>query len=124
MTAQVVLDKIKNGESNTQEFKRCGGSIEKDVLESVCSFLNRFGGDIFLGVLDDGTINGVPEKAADTLIRNLTNLCNNANVFNPVCVVSCETVKIEDKTIIVVHVPPSSTVHSLKGKVYDRSGDV
>ena len=94
MTAQVVLDKIKNGESNTQEFKRCGGSIEKDVLESVCSFLNRFGGDIFLGVLDDGTINGVPEKAADALIRNLTNLCNNANVFDPVCVVSCETVKI------------------------------
>lgn len=75
MTAQVILDKISKGESNTLEFKRCGGSIEKDVLETVCSFLNRFGGDILLGVLDDGTVAGVPEKAADDLIRNLTNPC-------------------------------------------------
>ena len=46
------------------EFKRCGNGIESDVYETVCSFLNRFGGDIFLGVLDDGTVLGVPEKAA------------------------------------------------------------
>ena len=124
MTAQIVLEKIKQGESNTLEFKRCGGNIENDVLESVCSFLNRFGGDILLGVLDDGTIKGVPEKTADDLIRSLTNLCNNPDLFDPVCVVSSEKVRVEDKTIIVVHVPPSSTLHRFKGEFYDRHGDV
>lgn len=124
MTPEVVLQKIKQGESNKQEFKRCGGSIEKDVLETVCSFLNRFGGDIMLGVLDNGTICGVPEKSAENLMRNLTNLCNDPKLFDPVCVVTCEAVEIEGKTVIVVNVPPSSTVHSFKGKVYDRSSDV
>ena len=124
MTPEVVLQKIKQGESNKQEFKRCGGNIEKDVLETVCSFLNRFGGDIMLGVLDNGSICGVPEKSAENLMRNLTNLCNDPKLFDPVCVVTCEAVEIEGKTVIVVNVPPSSTVHSFKGKVYDRSGDV
>ena len=52
------------GETVAVEFKRCGNGIEHDVYETVCSFLNRFGGDIFMGVLDDGTVLGVPEKAA------------------------------------------------------------
>lgn len=52
------------GETAALEFKRCGNGIENDTYETVCSFLNRFGGDIFLGVLDDGTVAGVPEKSS------------------------------------------------------------
>ena len=51
------LDKIRQiGETVSVEFKRCGGNIEHDVYETVCSFSNRFGGDIYLGILDDGTV--------------------------------------------------------------------
>ena len=39
------------GETVAVEFKRCGNGIESDTYETVCSFLNRFGGDLFLGVL-------------------------------------------------------------------------
>ena len=124
MKEQVVLEKIKKGESNTLEFKRCGGNIETDVLESVCAFLNRFGGDILLGVLDDGTVSGVPEKAVGDLIRNLNNLCNNPDLFDPVCVVSSESVQVKNKTVIVVHVSSSSTLHRFKGEFYDRRDDV
>ena len=63
MTAQKALDKIALGENLICEFKRCSGNIEHDVLETVCAFLNRWGGDFFLGVEDDGAILGVPEKA-------------------------------------------------------------
>lgn len=59
------------GETVAVEFKRCGNGIEADTYETVCSFLNRFGGDIFLGVLDDGTVVGVPPKAAPDMVRNL-----------------------------------------------------
>ena len=124
MREEIALQKIQLGEGITQEFKRCGGSIEKDVLETVCSFLNRFGGDIFLGVNDDGSIEGVSEKAARELIRNLNNLLSDEKLFSPACVVSSEIVKVKNKTIICVHVAPSSTLHTFKGKFYDRTGDV
>ena len=52
------------GETVAVEFKRCGNGIENDTYETVCSFLNRFGGDLFMGILDDGTVVGIPEKAA------------------------------------------------------------
>ena len=124
MNAETALQRIKQGEGITQEFKRCGGKIENDVLQSVCAFLNRFGGDIFLGVLDDGTIEGVSEQAAPELIRNLNNLLNNENLFSPTCVVASDIIKINDKTIICVHVASSSTLHTFKGKFYDRTGDI
>lgn len=47
------------GETIVVEFKRCGNGIESDTYETVCSFLNRFGGDLLMGVLDDGTVAGV-----------------------------------------------------------------
>ena len=37
------------GETVAVEFKRCGNGIESDTYETVCSFLNRFGG-IYLWV--------------------------------------------------------------------------
>jgi ATP-dependent DNA helicase RecG len=33
-------------------------------------FLNRFGGDIFLGVEDSGKVKGLSEKAALDMIKN------------------------------------------------------
>ena len=44
---------LQIGETIAVEFKRCSNQIENDVYQSVCSFLNRFGGDIYLGVEDD-----------------------------------------------------------------------
>ena len=41
---------LQIGETIAVEFKRCSNRIENDVYQSVCSFLNRFGGDIYLGV--------------------------------------------------------------------------
>ena len=43
-------DKFKNdlliGETSSVEFNRCGNEVEHDVFESICAFLNRFGGDV------------------------------------------------------------------------------
>ena len=56
------------GEHVAVEFNRCGNGIEHDVYESVCAFLNRFGGDLFMGVLDDGTIVGIPENSVSDMM--------------------------------------------------------
>ncbi len=39
---------ISSGESITVEFKESKKKLNKDVYESVCSLLNRYGGHLFL----------------------------------------------------------------------------
>lgn len=111
------------GETIAVEFKRCGNGIENDVYESVCSFLNRFGGDIFLGVLDNGAVAGVPEKAAPDMVKNFISTVSNQNMFAPTVYLSPEILSYQGKTIIHVHVPPSAEVHSFKRVIYDRVDD-
>ena len=77
MDAKIIKSMLEIGETIAVEFKRCGNGIENDVYESVCSFLNRFGGDIFMGVLDDGTVSGGPEKAAPDMVRNFISCVSN-----------------------------------------------
>ncbi len=122
------LEKLKNilniGETVTTEFKRCGNGIENDVYESVCSFLNRFGGDVFMGVLDDGTVAGVPEKAALGMARNFIKVISDPNLFMPTVYLTPEIIKLENGMIILhVHVPSSAEVHSFKRVIYDRVDD-
>lgn len=103
------------GETVVVEFKRCGNGIESDTYETVCSFLNRFGGDIFMGVLDDGTVVGVPEKAAPDMVKNFITVISNPALFSPTIYLAPEVIKDEQgHSIIHVHIPPSAEVHSYK----------
>ena len=112
------------GETVAVEFKRCGNGIEADTYETVCSFLNRFGGDIFLGVLDDGTVVGVPPKAAPDMVRNFIKVMANPKLFSPTVYLVPQIIEYDEKrTIIHVHIPPSAEVHSYKKVIYDRVND-
>lgn len=112
------------GETVAVEFKRCGNGIENDTYETVCSFLNRFGGDLFMGVLDDGTVIGVPEKAALDMVKNFIKVISNPILFSPTIYLVPEIIKYDEKrTVIHVHIPPSAEVHSFKKVIYDRVDD-
>ena len=63
------------------EFKSCTNAISHSVYETVCSFLNHSGGTIYLGINDDGIIEGVNEAQAETLKKNLITAFNNKNLF-------------------------------------------
>lgn len=122
------LDKVKSmletRETVAIEFKRCGNGIEPDTYESVCSFLNRFGGDIFLDVLNDGTVVGVPKKAVPDMIKNFIKVVSNPTLFSPTVYLVPEEIQYDEKhTIIQIHVPPSAEVHSFKRIIYDRVDD-
>lgn len=123
MDAKIIKSMLEIGETIAVEFKRCGNGIENDVYESVCSFLNRFGGDIFMGVLDDGTVSGVPEKAAPDMVRNFISCVSNPSMFSPTVYLTPEIISYEGKTIIHVHILPSAEVHSFKKVIYDRVND-
>ncbi len=124
MDLKEFQDIVKIGETVAVEFKRCGNGIESDVYESVCSFLNRFGGDIFIGVLNDGTVVGVPPKAASDMIKNFITVVSNPALFSPTIYLAPEVIEDEQgHKVIHVHVPPSAEVHSYKKIVYDRVDD-
>ena len=52
MTADELKKIIQSGEKIDVEFKQSENDLTKDVYQSVCSFNNRNGGHIVLGVVD------------------------------------------------------------------------
>ena len=123
MDEKMIRSFLTIGENVGVEFKRCGNQIEADVYETVCSFLNRFGGDIFLGVNDDGTVSGISPKQAPDLIKNFIKSISNPQFFNPSAYLVPEMEQYEGKILIHIHVPPSSEVHRFKRVIYDRVDD-
>jgi len=111
------------GETVAVEFKRCGNGTQNDTYETVCSFLNRFGGDIYLGVEDDGTVSGVSKNAVSDIIKNFIKMIGNPDILSPTVYLTPEIVEYKGKTIIHIHIPPSSEVHSYKKIIYDRVDD-
>lgn len=115
---------LRAGEGVSTEFKRCDNQPEADFFETVCSFANRQGGNIFLGVEDDGTVLGVSRGAALSIKRNIANILNDPKVFRPAPLVEPEDVECDGKLVIRVWVPMGPAVYSYKGVVYDRLADV
>lgn len=108
------------GENVVIEFKRAGNGPEHDTYESICAFLNRQGGDVLLGVTDDGKVIGVPPKAASSMVRQIVNVMNDPNLWEPRIAVYPEVIVYRGKTIIRIHVPTGPDVYRFKGKCYDR----
>lgn len=116
---------VRAGEGMSLEFKRCGGKVERDVYETICSFANRQGGSILLGVLDDGTVSGVSPKAVAYIERNIVNVANDPSMFNVAPALEFERLKGDGgKTVIRVWVPMGPALYSFKGTIYDRAADV
>jgi len=72
-----IIDIISNGEGLTTEFKKSREKVTSDVYQSICAFLNRKGGQVFLGVEDDRTITGIKEDAVEQIKKDL-------GIFKPV----------------------------------------
>jgi ATP-dependent DNA helicase RecG len=102
MDAAELSRVLERGENISIEFKRCGVQPETDTFETICSFNNRFGGSIFLGVLDDGTVEGIDRKQAIAVERNLVNVIGNPKLFNVAPVIETERIEYDGKLVIRV----------------------
>lgn len=120
-----ALDRyIQAGEGISVEFKRCGSQPGQDTFETICSFANRQGGSILLGVRDDGAVEGVPEASALNIERNISNVTSNPNLFNVSPLVEFERLHdTEGRLVIRVWVPMGPSLYTFKGAVYDRVAD-
>lgn len=93
MTPEKFAQFLEQGEGQCIEFKRCGNIPHADTFKTVCSFANRLGGDIFLGVGNDGTVAGVNEKAVLDIERNIVNVTSNPATFVPAPSLEFEKIK-------------------------------
>lgn len=83
MDSKELMKIIQNGEGNSIEFKESMKEITKDVYDTVCSFSNRDGGHILLGVRDNGEITGVDETAVIKMKKDFVTAVNNPNKVYP-----------------------------------------
>jgi len=114
---------IAGGESRNVEFKTARRQLPRNLYETVCAFLNRDGGDILLGVEDDGGAPGVERDCAEQMKRDFANAINNAQKLNPPGYLSLQEVDHDGALLLHVVVPPSSQVHRCNGRIYDRNED-
>ena len=59
MEEKLIKKLIQDGEKIDVEFKESKEGLNKDIYDTVCSFNNRNGGHIFLGVNDNREIIGL-----------------------------------------------------------------
>ncbi len=69
-----LLALIEQGESHNVELKKSTTDITKDIYDTVCSFSNRDGGHIFLGVKDNGTIIGIQSDCIDQMKKDFVTM--------------------------------------------------
>ena len=118
-----LLEIISQGEGISVEFKKSTSDITKDVYDTVCSFSNRDGGHIFLGVRDDGVVLGVNPDAIPRMKKDFVTSINNAQKLYPPLYLQLEQYTIEGKEILYVYVPVSSQVCRHHGRIFDRSNE-
>ncbi|GEO64373.1 RNA-binding domain-containing protein [Companilactobacillus nantensis] len=129
-----IPDNIRNEievgkETNSIEFKasqgRDGlGEIPKDVYETVCAFSNRYGGNIYFGVQDDGTLLGISSERIKDMKKNFVTVIQSGQKISPPLYLDIDTYEIDGKNILHVFVPNSSQVHRMNGHIiFDRNND-
>ena len=114
---------IRKGEGISTEFKTCRNSLSREVYETVCAFLNRYGGTILLGVRIRETVQGIVPGAIEQMKKDFVTAINNPQKLHPPAYLSVDEMTLEGKPIFRIYVPESSQVHRCNGRIYDRNED-
>jgi hypothetical protein len=126
---------IKRGESKTLEFKSTlrwnlkeerqdDKAITYAVLKTIAAFLNTEGGDLLIGVADDGAIVGIERDRLDTddkFMRHLMQVVRNGLGDRAGTCVDPRTQIVEGKTVCVVSCQRSPEPVFLKWKGLESS---
>ena len=72
MTAVELLEILRRGEDSRHQFKRVV-KHEMDLAEDIVAFSNCDGGQIFVGVADDGTVTGLTSREVVDLNKRISN---------------------------------------------------
>lgn len=116
-----LLTLIEQGENCTVEFKQSTTDITKDVYDTVCSFSNREGGHIFLGIKDNGTILGINPDCIERIKKDFVTAVNNENKMYPPLYLTPLEYEWDGKIILYIRIPMSPCVCRCSGRIFDRN---
>ena len=94
MGKEEILHIIKQGESETIEFKT---SFGKEVIESIVAFSNTKGGKVIVGINDNRIITGI--TVSDESIQNWLNQIKQNS--NPQVIPDVQTLELNNRNIVV-----------------------
>jgi len=107
-----LTELVRKGESEHLEFKR---TAESAVGKTICAFLNTAGGQIIVGVDNEGNIVGCEQGAHDKISNFLS-------VIVPRPKIRIEKITIEKHLLLIINVPKSDRLHTFGNTGYLRIG--
>ena len=94
---------LQKGESISVEFKRAKNKLPENLFDTVCTFLNRNGGTVLLGVSDNGTVKGIDAGAVLQMKKDIAVLSNNPQKLFLAFLFDVQEVKFEGKWLIYLY---------------------
>jgi ATP-dependent DNA helicase RecG len=106
--AETIERRLRAGEDSRTEFKSAREELPaKTLAKEIAAFANGQGGQLFLGVEDDGSITGAGTlREADQLMQRVTSTCQTS--VHPAIWCSILKVEVQSKLLVIVDVPAFS----------------
>jgi ATP-dependent DNA helicase RecG len=116
MTAEQLIEKINQGESETFELK---ADLRDPILLSkiIGSFANNKGGQIVVGVREPIEIVGVDTERIQSIIERAR------TALKPIPNINTEVIAIDNKNVFIINVEKSNEMVFSAGSVFQRIGE-
>ena len=104
-TPKTIRSILAKGESTHVEFKSAAASLEA-LGQTICAFLNSGGGQIVIGVRDDGQIEGeVSSKKIEALLQPLSGGTSPGGLITPNAVWDVSEERLDRGAVAIIDVP-------------------
>lgn len=123
LNKSALIKLIKSGENINIEFKKSTNCITRDVYDTVCSFSNRDGGIILLGVNDSGDVLGVAPESVEKIKKDFVTNINNGQKFYPPLYLQPEEYTLDGKILLLIRVPVNNQVCRHNSRIFDRTNE-
>jgi predicted HTH transcriptional regulator len=99
-----LRNRLRLGEDSRTEFKRADDNALKSIEKSLVAFANSGGGEVFIGVENDGTPAGVGSATdADRWMRQISQLCQTR--IEPALSCRIDKAEIDGHLVLIVEIP-------------------
>ena len=111
---------IENIDIEFKELDRESHRIPPSVVKTLVAFLNTEGGDLFIGIQDNGNVCGVHD--ADDTSKRLSSLIHDAILPDASPFISLRIVTLEERRVVRASVMVGTDFHMLRNRCSEPNG--
>lgn len=122
-TPNTIMNMIAAGESKRLEYKEHSVSLES-LGATICAFLNSGGGQILIGVRDDGTVQGgIEAKQIEGMLHPLSGGDDGVSLITPNAIWDVTDEPTDDGPIVMIDVPSGADLpYVFQDSIFVRVG--